>query len=147
MFKHVLIPTDGSKLSSKAVKKGVEFARLMNARITAIHVYPAYRGSPYGDFGPSDDVVEKQYREHAEEAAEKFLAEAVKLADGAGVRCDTVILEGDSPWEKIIAVAKKRKCDVIFMASHGRRGLAGLLMGSETHKVLTHTDIPVMVFR
>src|SRR5271169_5536834 len=147
MFKHILVPTDGSKLSQKAVEEAMELAQATGAKVVALHVYPKFAGSPYGTFGPSEDVIaEAHTRQHQAEAA-KLFAGIKKLASDVGVAVDTTLAESDDVYAQIIAVAKKNKCDLICMASHGRRGLAGVVLGSETHKVLTHSTVPVLVLR
>ncbi len=146
MFNNILVPTDGSKLSQKAVQEAIQLAKLTGAKLVALHVYPKFSGSPYGNFGPSDDVIgEAHTRQHKAEA-EKLFAAIKKIAGAAGVALDTALLESDDIYKQIIAVAKK-KCDLICMASHGRRGLSGVVLGSETHKVPTHSAIPVLVLR
>ncbi|MGB8338270.1 MAG: universal stress protein [Burkholderiales bacterium] len=147
MFKHILLPTDGSERSEFTTAKGVEMARQMGARVTALHVMPTYPLIAYVDWGPIDPVTEERFQQEAKQRAEMYLNNVSNAAKNAGVPSTTESRSSDHPWEAIIAVAKEKQCDLIFMASHGRRGLAGLLMGSETNKVLTHTDIPVLVWR
>jgi nucleotide-binding universal stress UspA family protein len=147
MFKNILVPTDGSKLSQKAVKAALALAKLDNAKVTALHVFPKFAGSPYGTFGPAEDVLEEAHERQARAEAEQLFAAIRKLTDAAGVAFDAVLTESNDVWKQIIATAKKRRCDVICIASHGRRGLSGVLLGSETSKVLTHSDIPVLVLR
>jgi nucleotide-binding universal stress UspA family protein len=147
MFKHILVPTDGSKLSQKAVKEAIELAKVTNARVTALHVYPKFNGSPYGTFGPAEDVLEEAHRNQARASGDEIFSGIRKLTDGAGVALDSVLAESNDVWKTVIATAKKKKCDLICMASHGRRGISGVLLGSETHKVLTHSDLPVLVLR
>jgi nucleotide-binding universal stress UspA family protein len=147
MFKNILVPTDGSKLSQKAVKEATELAKVTNAKITALHVYPRFSGSPYGTFGPAEDVLEEAHKNQSRAEGDQLFAGVRKITDGAGVGLDTVLAESNDVWKQIIATAKKKKCDLICMASHGRRGVSGVLLGSETNKVLTHSDIPVLVLR
>lgn len=147
MFKHILVPTDGSELSNKAVKQAIEFAKAVGARVTGFHVTPEFPLVAYSDWGPIDPITESRFREEAEKQAEKLLAAFKEQAQAAGVACDTRNKTSDRPYEAIIDAALEQGCDLIFMASHGRRGLAGLLMGSETTKVLTHSTIPVLVYR
>jgi nucleotide-binding universal stress UspA family protein len=147
MFRHILIPTDGSPLSAKAVKAGVAFARDTGARITGYFalepVYAQIYGEGYMITGRSIALLEKGARA----AAERYVAGIGKTAKAAGVRFQGHVSKADSPYAGIIAAARKKHCDLIFMASHGRRGLAGFIMGSVTQKVLTHSDIPVLVYR
>lgn len=149
MFKHILVPTDGSPLSMKAIKMAAELAGGMNARITALHVIPPYSPPPVGDalvsypgmFSP------EEYKKSTEKHAQKMLDKVKEAADAAKVKCDTAMETGEEPWDAIVKAALGRKCDLIVMASHGRRGLAGVLLGSETTKVLTHSKTPVLVCR
>ncbi len=147
MFKNILVPTDGSKLSQKAVKEAIELAKLTGARLTALHVYPKFSGSPYGTFGPAEDILEEAHKNQAHAAGDELFGRIRKLADAAGVTLDATLVESNEVWKQVIATAKKKKCDLICMASHGRRGLSGVLLGSETNKVLTHSETPVLVLR
>jgi len=147
MFKNILVPTDGSKLSQKAVKEAIELAQQSGAKVTALHVYPKFSGSPYGTFGPAEDVLEEAHKNQRRADGDAIFAAVRKLADNAGITFESVLAESNDVWKQIIATAKKKKCDLICMASHGRRGLSGVLLGSETHKVLTHSELPVLVVR
>jgi len=145
MYKHILIPTDGSELSAIAVRQGVELARSIGARVTILTAYPPFRTFT------ADPVMATAtpdiYRRECVAEAERYLSAAAAAAKTAGVPCDTVQVERDHPYEAIIDAAAERKCDLIFMASHGRKGMSALLLGSETTKVLTHSKIPVLVCR
>jgi nucleotide-binding universal stress UspA family protein len=147
MFSSILVPTDGSKLSQKALQQAIELAKLSGAKLVSLHVYPRFSGSPYGAFGPSEDVIAEAHVKTHKADADKLFAVVRKAAGTAGVPVDAISVEGDDVYKHIIAVAKKKKCDLICMASHGRRGLSGIVLGSETHKVLTHSVIPVLVLR
>lgn len=147
MFNHILLPTDGSERSERAMLKGMALAKQLGAKVTGLHVMAEYPLIAYVDWGPIDPVTEERFQEEGKQRAEKYLTNVTDAAKQAGVSCDCETRSSDHPWEAIIAVAQQRGCDLIFMASHGRRGLAGLLMGSETNKVLTHTDIPVLIYR
>lgn len=147
MFKHILIPTDGSAFSEKVVKDGVALAKTINAKITGVHIFPSHHISPYGEFGPSDDVVQKQMRDSATTQGNQYLDRIEAVAKSSGVSFERVISENDDAWRGIIDAAQKKKCDLILMAAHGRRGLSALVLGSETNKVLTHSKIPVLVYR
>ena len=147
MFKNILVPTDGSKLSQKAVQQAVLLATLTGAKLVALHVFPQFSGSPYGSFGPSEDVIAEAHTKQHKAEAEKLFAAVKKLIGTTGVALDATLVESDDVYKQIIAVARKKKCDLICMASHGRRGLSGLVLGSETHKVLTHSTVPVLVLR
>jgi nucleotide-binding universal stress UspA family protein len=147
MFKNILVPTDGSKLSSKSVKEAIELAKQTKAKVTALHVYPKFSGSPYGTFGPAEDILEEAHKNQARAEGDSMFAGIQKLTDAAGVQLESVLVESNDVWKQIIGTAKKKKCDLICMASHGRRGISGVLLGSETHKVLTHSELPVLVLR
>jgi nucleotide-binding universal stress UspA family protein len=147
MFKHLLVPTDGSELSEGAVERAVSFARESGARITFFYAKPDFPVSFYGEGALVDPMTPEKFSEMAEKQAQEILARAVKEAIASGVECATVTAVSDTPYEAIIKAADERGCDLIFMASHGRRGLSGFLLGSETQKVLTHSDIPVLVYR
>ena len=147
MFKHILLPSDCSERSEFTSAKGVGVTRQIGARVTALHVMPTYPLIAYVDWGPIDPVTEERFQQEGKLRAETYLNNIRGVARMAGGECAMESRSSDHPWEAIIDVAKDKHCDLIFMASHGRRGLAGLLMGSETNKVLTHTDIPVLVWR
>jgi nucleotide-binding universal stress UspA family protein len=147
MFNTILVPTDGSKLSQKAVEEAMLLAKVTGAKLVALHVYSKFPGSPYGTYGPAEEILAEAYVNQHEANAGTIFAGIRNLASAAGVALDTALVESDDVYKQIIGVAKKRKCDLICMASHGRRGLAGVILGSETHKVLTHSTIPVLVLR
>ena len=146
MFKHILIPTDGSDLSNAAVVRGVQFAKEVGARITGLTVSPPYRYLPsYSSMQFSQS--EERYAEDVRHNTQRNLQTIQDQAEALGVPCNLVTHESDHPHEEIVKTAEECGCDVIFMASHGRRGIRAMVMGSETNKVLTHTKIPVLVFR
>ena len=147
MFKHILVPTDGSTLSLRAVKNAIRLAKVHGARITAFYAAPEYHPNIAGDYLPANFVPLGVYQKEVKKTADKYLAQVKKLADVGGVTCTGIFASNDSPHRAIIKAAKDRKCDLIFMASHGRSGIAGLLIGSETNKVLTHCKLPVLVYR
>ncbi len=147
MFKNILVPTDGSALSRKAAKKAAEFAKKMGSRITGFHVAPAYRYNIYADYVPPDFISPQQFAANSKKIAQRHLDVIKKAAAAAGVACGCYYTTSDFPADQIVRAAKKYKCDAIFMASHGRTGLSRLLLGSEATKVLTHTKIPVVVYR
>ena len=147
MFKHILVPTDGSTLSLRAAKNAVRFAKTHRARITAFYAAPEYHPNIAGDYLPANFVPLAVFEKQIEKTADKYLEQVKKLAAVGGVTCSGLFASNDSPSQAIIAAAKERKCDLIFMASHGRSGMAGLLIGSETNKVLTHCKLPVLVYR
>jgi len=147
MFKHILLPTDGSELSNKAVKRGIEFAKKIKARVTAIHVVPEFRVIVDEGLVSLSAALKKRLEAEALARAQKMLSTIARQAKARGVRCATISVASDLPYQQIIAIARKKKCDLIMMASHGRRGLSSLLLGSETAKVLTHSKVPVLVVR
>jgi nucleotide-binding universal stress UspA family protein len=146
MFKNILIPTDGSELSQRAVHMAVSLAKLHQARLTGIHVIPDYHLLIAYE-GAFDPVTEERIEEEAKARAQNYLEFVRKSAQDAGVPCDTVCETSDHPYDAILKAADARHCDLIVMTSHGRKGLAAVLLGSETRKVLTHTRIPVLVVR
>jgi len=150
MFKHILLPTDGSPLSDAAVEKGIDFAKSINAKVTGLCVvpkdYPSYYDAEFP--GGVKERAEKERAEAERKANAKIhLSALAKVAQGAGVACDAVMETSDQTHEAIVNVAERKGCDLIMMASHGRRGVAALLLGSETQKVLTHSKVPVLVYR
>ncbi len=147
MFKNVLIPTDGSKLSDKAIKAGVAFAQSLGARVTGCYVVETPQPYYYGDYIPPDMPTPKEFERHARKLGEQYLERIETAARAAGLAFSSSIVTADAPYLGIIGAARKARCDLIFMSSHGRRGLSGVLLGSETHKVLTHSKIPVLVCR
>jgi len=147
MFKHILLPTDGSNLSNKAVRRGIEFARKIKARVTALHVTPQFKAFAGEGFTPLSPALKKRLEDVAQGRATKLLEAVARQARARKVRCTTLNVASDLPYQEIIATARKKKCDLIMMASHGRRGLSSLLLGSETAKVLLHSKVPVLVVR
>jgi len=149
MYKHILVPTDGSKLSLKAVKTAAGLARACKAKVTALYVYEPYMPRAADEsivpMGLTRDQV--AYKNAAEAAAKAALAKVEKGLAVAKVKCETASVSDPLPWHGILEAARKRKCDLVVMASHGRGGLAGLVLGSETHRVLAHSKIPVLVCR
>ncbi|MGH8789964.1 MAG: universal stress protein [Cupriavidus necator] len=145
MFQHLLVPTDGSARSDGAVRMAVTLAKAFQAKITGLHVIPEFRV-----FTHRIEMLEdsrERYAQLAERHAEQYLSVIAQAAKAETVTCDTISVTGDHPYEAIIRVVEERNCDLIVMASHGRAGLQGLLLGSETQKVLTHCNIPVLVVR
>ncbi|MFN3883710.1 MAG: universal stress protein [Rhodocyclaceae bacterium] len=147
MFKHLLVPTDGSRLSQQAVERAVEFAKESGARITFFYAKPEYPVAFYGEGALIDPTTPEKFAQMADQQAQEILDQCARLAAAASVECATVSKTSDIPYEAIIETAEASGCDLIFMASHGRRGLGALLLGSETQKVLTHSKIPVLVYR
>lgn len=148
MYKHILLPTDGSKLAGKAVKQGIMLAKGIKAKVTTLNVTPEFQMVVDEGFVlPNAYALKKRFDEETTRHAKKIVDAVKASARSAGVRCDAVTVSSSRPYEAIMRQAKKAKCDLIVMASHGRRGLKGLLLGSETSKVLTHSKIPVLVVR
>lgn len=145
MYKNILIPTDGSELAGNAVKHGIIFAKEIGAKITVLTVT-----APFHFFALDPQVVEDtpdQYKKHIQEHTAKMLGAIANSAKAAGVACETVQVEHEHPYQAIIDTARANGCDLIEMASHGRRGILAIVLGSETVKVLTHSKIPVLVHR
>ena len=149
MYTDLLVPIDGSKLSGKAVAHALVLAKALKARIAVLYATPTYKPETLVDGGGSlySRTPKTQFVATAAREAESVLKVAAKMAAEAKVHCKTVHVISDSPWQAIIAAAKTEKCDAIVMASHGRRGISALLLGSETQKVLTHSKTPVLVVR
>lgn len=147
MYKHILLPTDGSKHSARAVAEGVALARATGARVTGLFVAPAPTPLVFEGLRPVAYMQPEEHAELSQRAAAKYLGAVAKAAADAGVDCETLCVDGEYPADAILAEAARLRCDLIVMASHGRRGLAGLLLGSETQKVLTHAKVSVLVCR
>lgn len=145
MFRHILIPTDGSELAAQALDKGLALAAAIGASATVLIVTESFHIFSTGaaQVGSSMATYEAESRAHADDV----LGRARQRAEAAGVSVNTVHKRDDHPWQAIIDAAKDGGCDLIAMASHGRRGMAAVLLGSQTSKVLTHSDIPVLVYR
>ena len=147
MYKNLLVATDGSKLSSKAVAHAIGLAQAVGAKVTVFYAAPDYPMPAYADGVVYEPVSRKEYSKLAAQDADKILNEAAAKAKAANVECKTTYSIAAAPWEAILDAAKKNKCDAIVMASHGRRGISAVLLGSETQKVLTHGKLPVIVVR
>lgn len=148
MFKHILVPTDGSEFSTLTVQRAVSFAKEAGAEITAFFAKPDFSATGY--YGEGAVILAQAVEEddaRSEAYARKILGHVEKLCCDAGVTCHTLTLTSALIYEGIINAADQCGCDLIFMASHGRSGIKALLLGSETHKVLTHSKIPVLVYR
>ena len=145
MYKHILIPTDGSELSKKAVDHGIELAKALNAEVTAVTI-----SEPFHIFAVEPGMLTDtpdEYKKRIAAVTAKYLKVATDAAAAASVPCDVVQVEHEHPYETIIDTARKKGCDAIVMASHGRRGVSAVVLGSETVKVLTHSKMPVVVVR
>jgi nucleotide-binding universal stress UspA family protein len=147
MFKHILVPTDGSDLAGRAVACAIELARTHGARLLALHVFPHLQGGHHGSAAPFLEQLEPGYEKGQREAAEEILESVAKAAKAAGVGVKAVTIESEDVAGQIVAVANQEGCDLICMGSHGRGGVAAVVLGSETHKVLIHTELPVLVIR
>lgn len=147
MYKSILVATDGSKLSDKAVNHAIGLARALDAQIVAFYAAPDYPMPAYADGVVYEPVSRKEYTKLAGDDAQKILGKVAAKARNGGVECVTAYAIASAPWEAILAAARKHKCDAVVMASHGRRGVTALLLGSETQKVLTHSKLPTIVVR
>lgn len=147
MFKNILVPTDGSELSDTTVARAISFAKEAGARLTFFYAQPDFPMPIYGEGALIDPTTPEQFSRAAAAEAEAILSRARSNAEAAEVESSGDTLVSEVPYEAIIEAAERNSCDLIFMASHGRRGLSGLLLGSETQKVLTHSKIPVLVYR
>lgn len=148
MFKHVLIPTDGSAVAAKAIQAGVALAKQMGAKVTGLYAEgPPLQLHKGGGLMMVQKDVAAELERRSREYAERSVAEVGDAARAAGVPFEPLVVRSIEPYQAIIDAAAQRKCDVICMGSHGHRGLTGLVLGSVTNKVLTHSNIPVVVFR
>jgi len=146
MFKHILMPTDGSEHSERAVERGIELAKLCGARVTGIHVMPDYRMLIASE-GLVSPGVDENMDAQAREQAAHFLAFVQRAADAAGVACETMIATGQHPYDAIVDTANTRGCDLIIMTARHRKGLVSVIMRSEASRVLHRASIPVLTFR
>lgn len=151
MYKHILVPTDGSKLSLKAIRTGARLAGALGAKLTLVHVVAPYMPPLYGDpIGYAPPILDPaEYKASVERSAKRILSEGTRTAAGQaeGLALAEVMVTDEHPWEAVLNTVRRKRCDLVVMASHGRRGLAGVLLGSETSKLLTHSKIPVLVCR
>jgi nucleotide-binding universal stress UspA family protein len=147
MYKHILIPTDGSDLSKKAIQHGVALAKALKARVTGLTITPPYHVLAVEPTMVTD--TPEEYKRHMAELAARYLdqVQTAALAEGESCDCNVLHVEHDHPYLAIIDTANAEHCDLIVMASHGRRGISAIVLGSETVKVLTHSTIPVLVYR
>jgi len=158
MYKNILLPTDGSPLSKKAIERGIAFAKAIGAKVVGLYVSPKLSFHDILEIHEEEELWGLREAEKAKEAlshseelgrsmAKKYLSSIEKRAEEAGLVCETVYLSGESPADGIVKVAGERGCDLILMASHGRTGISEALLGSVTRKVLGHSKIPVLVYR
>jgi nucleotide-binding universal stress UspA family protein len=144
MYKHILLPTDGSELSKAAMRHGIALAKAIGAKVTALVV-----STPLNSLVVDPSIVSgalDQYKKLVAEQTAKYLDNISHNARAAGVDCATLCIEHDKPYQAIVDTAKNSDCDLVVMASHGLRGISAIL-GSETLKVLTHTSVPILVYR
>lgn len=144
MFNRILVPTDGSDITQKAVATAIELAKSVNARLYTLSVKEPF---PYSAISEMQPTPPQEFFDAQERIAAARVKEVRDKAEASGLQCDAQTVEALHPWEAVIDHAKRQECDLIVMASHGRRGVTALLLGSETQKVLTHTNIPVLVVR
>lgn len=153
MYKHILVPTDGSELSTRAVEEAIKLARCTGAKLTAFHAMPQYMPVYYGEAamlapgGVEAVFSQESFEKQTQQQADAALAAAARLGQAAGVTVNLVSERHEGPAGAVLKKVTELGCDAIVMASHGRRGLQGLLLGSETVKVLTHCKTPVLVVR
>jgi nucleotide-binding universal stress UspA family protein len=147
MFKNILIPTDGSELSRKAAKQAMTLARATGSKVTAFHAAPPYTFHVFEDYIPPNFVMPADYAERVKNVAERHLGEVRKLAEEAGVPFEAHYETSDFPGDAIVKAAERYGCDSIVIGSHGRSGVARLMLGSQTQKVLAQANVPVVVVR
>ena len=144
MYQRILVPTDGSSITSKAVSTAIDLAKLSGAAIVALSVKEPF---PYSAISEMQPVPPQEFYDAQERIASSRVKMVLDAAAAAGVSCDGATVEALHPWEAILDMANQRGCDLVVMASHGRRGMAALLIGSETSRVLTHSTLPVLVVK
>jgi len=148
VFRHILIPTDGSPVAKRALKAGIALARQLGAKVIGCYVIEAMQPHIYGEgYLIRNREIRRAYEQGAREIAEAEIKSMDKLATAAGVPFSGVVTVNETPYMGIVDTAKKHKCDAIFMASHGRNAVAGVVLGSVTQKVLSHSKLPVLVYR
>jgi nucleotide-binding universal stress UspA family protein len=147
MFKHILIPTDGSRTAAKAITAGVKLAKEMGARVTGFYAQEPLPMHIHGEGYIADKELVAEFEKRAGEFAARCIAEVGDAAKAAGVPFEGIVVKSQSPHKAIVDAAKKQECDAIFIASHGHKGLTGLVLGSVTQKVLVNSETPVLVFR
>lgn len=147
MFRNILVPTDGSMLSRRAIKRAVQLAKEQKARVTGFYVGPTWQPRGGDDSVPYRFISPQQHADAVKKTANRVLEAVRKEAAKSGVPCRCTYGTGDYPYVRIVEAASRNRCDLILMATHGRRGISRLLLGSETSKVLAHSTIPVLVCR
>lgn len=144
MFKRILVPTDGSEITAKAIATAIELAKSLGAELCTISVKEPF---PYSAISEMQPTPPQEFFDAQERIASTRVHAVVAQSQQAGVACESHTVEALHPWEAIIAYAQRLECDLLVMASHGRRGVSALLLGSETQKVLTHSKVPVLIVR
>ena len=148
MFRNILVPTDGGALSRKAMRAAIRLAKEQKARITGVHATPTFVPVMYDGMTPPPELVSRTaYNAAMARSAAKVLGAMEKMCAAAGIAWEGVHVPDEEPYRAVIDTARRKRCDLVLMASHGRRGVTALLLGSETQKVLTHSRIPVLVYR
>jgi nucleotide-binding universal stress UspA family protein len=147
MYHNILVPTDGSAPSRKAIRRAVQLAKEQKARVTGFYVGPPWQLPLYGEYVPPELLSPKMHAAAVRKTAARYLGAVKKAASAAGVRCKSYYVMAERPYEEIVRAARRNRCDLIVISSHGRRGISRLLLGSETSKVLAHSKIPVLVVR
>jgi len=147
MFKRILVPTDGSAPARRALRRAVQFAREQKARVIGFYVGPPWQLPMYGEYVPPELLSPKEHNAAVKRTAARYLGAVKKAARAAGVRASVRYVMAAHPYDEIVKEARRRRCDLIAIASHGRRGISRLLLGSETSKVLAHSGTPVLVCR
>jgi len=147
MYRNILVATDGSKLSLKAAMHAIALAKTLGSRITGFYASPSYPLPVYAEGMAFVPLSRREYAAQCRAEADRVLGVVADKAKAAGVSFAPAWAMSSAPWEAILAAARKNKCDAIVMASHGRRGVSALVLGSETNKVLTHSKLPVLVVR
>jgi nucleotide-binding universal stress UspA family protein len=144
MYKRILVPTDGSDITAKAIETAITLAKTVGAELVTLAVKEPF---PYSAISEMQPIPPQEFFDAQDRIATQNLAGVKAACEAAGIKCDAAAVEALHPWEAILDRAKETGCDLIVMASHGRRGVSALLLGSETQKVLTHSAIPVLVTR
>jgi nucleotide-binding universal stress UspA family protein len=147
MYHNILVPTDGSAPSRKAIRRAVQLAKEQKARVTGFYVGPPWQLPLYGEYVPPELLSPKMHAAAVRKTAARYLGAVKKAASAAGVRCKSYYVMAERPYEEIVRAERRNRCDLIVISSHGRRGISRLLLGSETGKVLAHSKIPVLVVR
>ncbi|MEI7465734.1 MAG: universal stress protein [Burkholderiales bacterium] len=144
MYKRILVPTDGSDLTAKAVETAITLAKALGGQLVTLSVRDSF---PYGAISEMQPIPPQEFFDAQERISASRVQQVQQACAAAGLACEAHTVDAEQPWQAIIDLAKSSACDLVVMASHGRRGLSALLLGSETQKVLTHSAVPVLVVR